>query len=151
MIKNNKLYNVIIEVNTKGTFQQQAFSLCREENIYKKLIIEYRKQIADIDSINIPILRKNLELMLNKYEIRLDNVKNEMCYLNKRIIDSLEVIESFVDVEVFVELFGLDYSNYDENESFYDNLLTSSSATGHVCRQGLIQNEKILDAEMEEK
>lgn len=151
MIKNNKLYNAIVEVNEKGTFQQQAFSLCREEKIYKKLIIEYRKQIVDIDGINVPVLKKDLELMLNKYEIRLDNVKNEMCYLNKRIIDSLEVIEPFVEVETFIDLFGLDHSNYDENESFYDNLLTSSSATGHVCRQGLIQNEKILDAEMEEK
>lgn len=144
MIKSNKLYNAIVEVNTKGTLQQQAFSLCREENIYKKLIIEYKKQIADIDGINVPNTRKDLELMLNKYEIRLDNIKNEMCYLNKRIIDSLTVIESFVPVELFVELFGLDYSNYDENESFYNNLLTSSSVVGHVCRQGLIQNEKIL-------
>ncbi|AOZ77387.1 hypothetical protein AC231_09835 [Clostridium pasteurianum] len=150
-MKNNKLYNAIVEVNTKGTFQQQAWSLCREEKTYKKLIIEYRKQIADIDGINVPVLKKDLELMLNKYEIRLDNVKNEMCYLNKRIIDSLEVIEPFVDVEVFVELFGLDYNDYDENESFYNNLLTSSTRVGHVCRQGLIWNEKILISEMEEK
>jgi hypothetical protein len=151
MIKNNKLYNAIVEVNIKGTFQQQAFSLCREEKIYKKFITNYTKQIVDIDGINVPVLRNDLELMLNKYEIRLDNVKNEMCYLNKRIIDALEVIEPFVDADIFCELFGLDYKNYDEDESFYDNLLTSSSATGHVCRQGLIRNEKILIDEMEER
>jgi thymidine kinase len=150
MVKNNKLYDAINEINEKGTFQDQAFNLCREEKIYKKLIVEYLKQIADTDGINVPCIRKDLELMISKYEIRLNNVKNEMCYLNKRIIDSLEVIERYVDVEVFCELFGLDYNNYEFNESFYDNLLTSSNVVGHVCRQGLIHNEKIVKDYMEE-
>jgi hypothetical protein len=137
MVKNNNLYNAIAEVMERGTFQQQSENLYKEEKIYKKLIAEYENQ----DS----------ELMISKYEIRLNNIKNEMCYLNKRIIDALKIIEPFLNVELFCELFGLDHNCYDDSEGFYDNLLTSSSVTGHVCRQGLIRNEKILISEMEEK
>lgn len=128
-----KLYNTLIELETKGTLQQQAHNLYLEEREYKRLINKY----------------KNNELLCNKYKIRLEHVKTEMCYLNKRIIDTLNTIEPYVDVETFVELFELNYSEYDEEENFYNNLIIGSGIISHVVRQGLLQNEKIVKEFME--
>ncbi|MBC2579968.1 hypothetical protein [Clostridium sp. DJ247] len=129
-----KLYNTLRELETRGTLQQQAKNLYSEEREYKRLIAKY----------------KNNELLKQKYEIRLEHVKTEMMYLNTKIIDTLNIIEEFVDVEVFCELFGVDYENYDEDENFYNNLLVSNNNyIAHVCRQGLIHNEKIVKEFME--
>jgi len=144
---NNKLYQAIVEINTKGTFQDQAKKLYEDEKLYKKVlaIIKEEKQACYDEE-----LLEDIEKSEYKYKTRLENVRNQMCYLNKRIIDALNIIEEFVDVEVFVELFGLDYDEWDEEENFYVNLLTSSTVVGHICRQGIIQNEKLLKEFMED-
>ncbi|MBN3411210.1 hypothetical protein [Clostridium botulinum] len=142
---NNKLYKAIVEVNTKGSLQKQAKKLYDKERLYKKIIATYNKEIQEIDDDE---LLTDLYLMRKKYKIRLDHIKNEMCYLNKRIIDTLDVIEEYVDVDMFCELFEVE--EYDEEDDYYENILGSTSKIGHVCRIGLIQNEKIVKEMIEE-
>ncbi|KEI89315.1 hypothetical protein N493_07330 [Clostridium botulinum B2 433] len=141
----NKLYKAIVEVNTKGSLQEQAKKLYDKERLYKKLIATYNKEIQEIDDDE---LLTDLYLMRKKYKIRLDHIKNEMCYLNKRIIDTLDVIEEYVDVDMFCELFEIE--EYDEEDDYYGNILSSTSKIGHVCRIGLIYNEKLVKEMIEE-
>ncbi|AUN26240.1 hypothetical protein RSJ21_13645 [Clostridium botulinum] len=142
---NNKMYEAIVEVNTKGSLQEQAKKLYDEEKLYKKLIDTYNKEIQEIDDDE---LLTDLYLMRKKYKIRLDHTKNEMCYLNKRIIDTLDVIEEYVDVDMFCELFEIE--EYNEEDDYYGNILSSTSKIGHVCRTGLIYNEKLVKEMIEE-
>lgn len=141
----NKLYKAIVEVHTKGSLQEQAKKLYDEERLYKKLISTYNKEIQEIDEDE---LLTDLYLMRKKYKIRLDHIKNEMCYLNKRIIDTLDVIEEYVDVYMFCGLFEIE--EYDEKNDYYGNVLSSISKIGHVCRAGLIYNEKLVKEMIEE-
>ncbi|ABS42327.1 hypothetical protein [Clostridium botulinum] len=142
---NNKMYEAIVEVNTKGSLQEQAKKLYDEEKLYKKLIDTYNKEMQEIDDDE---LLTDLYLMRKKYKIRLDHTKNEMCYLNKRIIDTLDVIEKYVDVDMFCKLFEIE--EYDEEDDYYGNILGSTSKIGYVCRTGLIYNEKLAKEIIEE-
>jgi hypothetical protein len=149
-LKSNKLFQAIVEVNTKGTLQEQTQKLYDEEKLYKKLISTYNDRIDEIDKEIHEELFENLWLMKEKCKVRLKNIKKEMCYLNKRIIDTLNVIEEYVDFDLFVETFELKEDEVDENESFYDNIIRSTTKIGHVCRAGLIQNEKIVKEMVED-
>jgi hypothetical protein len=140
----NKILEALIEVQEKGSLQEQAFDLCKKEKTYKKLIAEYNRQLNKIDGINIPDLLRDLELMKFKYETRLSNVRQEMCVLNKRIIDTIGVIEEFMDADVFIETFGIEYDEWDSEERFYSNLIGSDTSCGHVCRVALIYYEKSI-------
>ncbi|MBZ9635520.1 hypothetical protein [Clostridium sp. FP1] len=147
----DKIMEAIIEINTKGSLQEQAKKLYNEECIYKLAISQYNKQIEnrqmektyDAQAIGY------LTLFRNKYQIRLDFIKKEMCLLNRRIIDTLNVIEEFVDWKTFIEVFELiesadeDDNEVDREEDYYNNLIFSSNYIGHVVRTGLIQNEKM--------
>jgi len=137
----NKLMETIIEINTKGTLQEQAVKLCNEEKLYKKLIYTYNKQFRKTTDYE---LLHEINLMRYKYAVRLDSVRNEMCYLNKRIIDTLNVIEEYVDFDDFVKVFRLKEDETNRKESFYNNLMMSSTKIGHLVRTGLIQNEKMV-------
>ncbi|MBN3418599.1 hypothetical protein EXN00_09780 [Clostridium botulinum] len=141
---NNKMYEAIIEVNTKRSLQEQGKKLYDEEKLYKKLIDTYNKEIQEIDDE----LLTDLYLMRKKYKIRLDHTKNEMCYLSKRIIDTLDVIEEYVNVDMFCKLFEIE--EYNEEDDYYGNILSSTSKIGHVCRTGLIYNEKLVKEMIEE-
>ncbi|MCB2300636.1 hypothetical protein LGL55_10490 [Clostridium tagluense] len=140
----NKLMEAIVEMNTKGSLQTQANRLADEEYCYKKLINEYNDRIDEIDEDNDEELFENLWLMKEKYKVRLEDIKKEMCYLNKRIIETFGVIEEYLEFDLFIETFGLNEDEVDSDESFYDNLLCSSEKIGHVCRVGLIYCEKVV-------
>lgn len=116
---------------TRGTLQEQAHTLYLEEREYKKLINKY----------------KNNELLKQKYEIRLEQVRTEMMYFNSRIIKVMNVLEEIMkynDIEVFIDAFNLDWEEYDEDENLYTNLMISSTEIGYCIRQALLQNEKIV-------
>ncbi|WPC42934.1 hypothetical protein [Clostridium sp. JS66] len=125
------LYDTLLELEEKGCIQIQAKNLCTEEKEYKRLIAKYRDN----------------ELLQNKYKIRLENVKNEMMYLNTETIEICKVLDEIMkynDIEVFIDAFNLDWDEYDEDEDFYSNLMISATPIGHCIRQGLLQNEKMV-------
>ncbi|NMM64381.1 hypothetical protein HBE96_17310 [Clostridium sp. P21] len=142
-LENNKLYQAIVELNTKGSIQDQCKKAYED---YKK----YRDLVADYKDILKTYKNKNMELLLYKYQVRLDAVLEEFVYLNTRIIKTLNIIESYVDFNLFMEKFELNEDEVDEQYTYYDNLLMSSNYIGFVCRKGLIQNEKIVNEMIED-
>ncbi|MCB2354354.1 hypothetical protein [Clostridium estertheticum] len=135
------ILEALVEIKTKGTIQEQANKLFDEMYCYKKLIAGVNTKIQNK---HYELVLDELYLMRTKYEVRLDYVKDQCCYLNKKIIDTFHVIEEFVQFEDFVELFKLKSDEVDKDESFYSNLMMSSSNIGVVVRTGLLQNEKIV-------
>jgi len=133
------IMEALIESETKGTIQEQADTLCDKLYSYKKLLGEYNRQIQNVDDDE---LLNELYLMRSKYKVRLDYVKKEMVILNYTILDTFKVIEEFVKFDDFVELFSLNASEIDKEESFYVNLMLSSNNIGHIVRTGLIESEK---------
>ena len=144
----NKLMDTIIEINTKGTIQEQSEKLYNELYCYKKLIATYN---VEIENVNDSDLLEELSLMREKYEIRLDNIKMEMVRLNRKIVDTMDTLtEIELEFEDFVEVFKLKEDEIDSEESFYSNLMMSSNPVGQVVRTGVIESEKYLMEMMEE-
>jgi|GEM_PF-5556179 len=147
----NKLMEAIIEINAKGTIQEQADKLCNKMYCYEKLIDEYGDRIDEIDEEIDDELFEDLWLMREKYKVRLEDVKKEMCILNGKIIVIVNTIEEFVEFEDFIELFGLIDDEINIDESFYSNLMMSYGNVGKVVRNGLIYSEKYLYESLEDE
>ncbi|MCB2340883.1 hypothetical protein [Clostridium estertheticum] len=136
------LMDGIIEFIYDNSIENQADKLCKDLHTYKKVIATYNEQIENINDEELLI---DLNLMKGKYEIRLEDIKDKMCFLNKKVIDLLDTLEEVdVSTEDLIALFKLDSDDYYIEDSFYENLLGSMNNIGHVCRVGLIQNEKIV-------
>ncbi|MBU3153915.1 hypothetical protein [Clostridium estertheticum] len=135
------ILEALVEIETKGTIQEQANKLFDEMYCYKKLIAGVNTKIQNK---HYELVLDELYLMRTKYEVRSDYVKNQCCYLNKEIIETFSVIEEFVEFEDFIDLFELNADEIDKEESFYSNLLMNSGKIGMCVRTGLLQNEKIM-------
>lgn len=127
-IKDNKMYKAIVEVNTKGSVQDQARELRGLEKLYKNLFYETESQI---------------------YKNKLDNVRLEMIKLNDEIQHHMKVFDELIetqcmDVEVFLNTFDMEWEEWDEEENCYENLLVSNTDVGHCIRTALIHSEKLL-------
>ena len=145
LISINKLYSTIQEISTKGSLQEQAEQLCERESVCKNLLegCNYR-----LEKTSSAILLNKITLMKNKYIIRLDYIKQEMCLLNRRIMETVNAIEDYVSWDIFIELFGLkefdiecEDNEVNRNEDYYHNLIHSSTKVGHLVRTALIYVE----------
>ncbi|WP_051931526.1 hypothetical protein [Clostridium sp. KNHs214] len=127
-IENNKMYQAIVELRTKGSLQEQAKELRELEKLYKNLWYETENEI---------------------YKNKLDNVRLEMCELNSKVQEHIKVFDELIeiqamDVEVFLNTFDMKWEEWDENEDCYNNLLGSNTDIGHCLRTALIHSEKLI-------
>lgn len=128
-----KIYESLREVKTKGSLFEQAKRLCKQERELKRLISLGMKDEVLWKRLQVDELEKEL------YDLRMD-----MVALADRVKDTIGILEENLDIEVLVEHFGLDYEEYDEEEDFYINLVSSATPIGHVIRMALIHSEKLV-------
>lgn len=127
-MENNKMYQAIVELETKGSMQEQAKELRGLEKLYKNLFYETENRI---------------------YEDKLNNIRMEMCKLNDKVQEHMKVFDELIetqcmDVEVFLNTFDMEWEEWDEEENCYENLLVSNTDVGHCIRTALIHSEKLL-------
>ncbi|MBU3112137.1 hypothetical protein [Clostridium lacusfryxellense] len=114
----DKIMEALIELENKGTIQEQCTYLCGQELLYKSAI-----------------MLGNVKTEMYKLNTRIVDT-----------MDTLEEVLEFDDFIKLFDLNETDnYENeVDREESFYANLIMNTGNIGHVVRTGLIQNESIM-------
>ncbi len=128
-----KIYDAIEEIEVKGNIFEQAMELCLEEKELKHMLSVIK---------NDEVLNRNFDV--SGLEEGLNDVRVEMIRLNEKIKNSIDVIEEYLDVEVFCNHFGIDIEDFDDTEDYYTNILTSATPLGHCIRMALIHAEKLV-------
>lgn len=151
LLKKIKVMNYIEIVEG---YLEQCDKLCKELRTSKLILGTFRTEVSNADGI---VLKRHLEELVDKYEDSVYRCEKKMWKLGLKISDLSEELGEKFDFESFIWLFGLNFSDnneeneVDENESLYENLIMNSGNVGHVVRVALIKSEQFVREMMEEE
>lgn len=138
-------------------YEDKVNELVGQERDTKRLIVKLKEEVK-LNKDNE--VKKAYEREVENYKNELENIKDEMLKMNtdiKKFCDNFEELDKMkigigeVDFkELFLKETGLEDEikkgdfEFDEDESFYDNLMSSYTKLGHVIRTSLIRAETKL-------